>query len=335
MVPKGKIFSGMRPTGRLHIGHLSVLQNWIRLQQDYDCVFSIVDWHALTTSFEDVQAMQTNIREIALDWLSAGLDPEISPISVQSQVKEHAELHLLFSMMTPVSWLERCPTYKDQLQQFGLKGKEINMYGFLGYPMLMTADILLYLADHVPVGQDQLPHIEISREVARRFNFLYQVELFPEPQAILSEVPLLPGIDGLKMSKSYGNDIALSASAAELKEKVRLMVTDPARVRKTDPGNPEVCIVHTYHKIYSTAEEVAEIEEGCRNATIGCVACKQALAAKLENMLGPIRERREALLAHPGRIDEILAEGSRQARQKAAVTMNLTREAMGVRGVLD
>ncbi|MDD2420920.1 MAG: tryptophan--tRNA ligase [Heliobacteriaceae bacterium] len=331
---KGKIFSGMRPTGRLHIGHLSVLQNWIRLQQEYDCVFGIVDWHALTTSFEDVQALPANIRENALDWLSAGLDPEKSPIMVQSQVKEHAELHLLFSMMTPVSWLERCPTYKEQLHQFGIQGKEINMYGFLGYPLLMAADILVYLADYVPVGQDQLPHIEICREVARRFNFLYQVDLFPEPQALLSQVPLLPGVDNRKMSKSYGNDIPLAATTAEIQEKVRMMITDPARVRKTDPGHPEVCVVHTYQQIYNQAE-VADIEERCRTAGMGCVACKKRLAAKLEELLAPIRERREQLLARPGQVEEILAAGSRQARVRAEATLGQVREAMRVKGVLD
>ncbi|MBC9783094.1 tryptophan--tRNA ligase [Heliobacterium chlorum] len=331
---KGKIFSGMRPTGRLHIGHLSVLENWVRLQEEYDCVFGVVDWHALTTSFEDVQSLQQRIREIALDWLSAGLDPEECDIMVQSQVKEHAELHLLFSMMTPVSWLERCPTYKDQIQQFGLQGKEINMYGFLGYPLLMSADILLYLATHVPVGQDQIPHVEISREVARRFNFMYQKEVFPEPQVLLSEVPLLPGVDNRKMSKSYGNDISLTASPEEIKEKVRLMITDPGRVRKTDLGNPDVCVVHTYHKIYNDVE-VEGIASDCRKAGIGCVACKQRLAAKLEAVLGPIRERRDQLLAKPGIVDEVLAEGSRKARARAAETMGLVREAMGVKGVLD
>ncbi|WP_407929506.1 tryptophan--tRNA ligase [Heliomicrobium undosum] len=331
---KGKIFSGMRPTGQLHIGHLSVIENWIRLQDEYDCVFGVVDWHALTTSFDDVQALQRRIRDIALDWLSAGLDPEKSPIMVQSQVKEHAELHLLFSMMTPLSWLERVPTYKDQIQQFGAQGKDISMYGFLGYPLLQAADILIYKATHVPVGQDQIPHIELSREVARRFNHLYQTEVFPEPQVLLSEVPLLPGIDNRKMSKSYGNDISLSASPEEIKEKVRLMVTDPGRVRKTDLGNPDVCVVHTYHKIYNDVE-VCDIGDQCRKAGIGCVACKQRLAAKLEAVLGPIRERRADLLAKPGRVDEILAEGCLQARAKAADTMEQVREAMGVLGVMD
>ncbi|MZP41671.1 tryptophan--tRNA ligase [Heliobacterium gestii] len=324
----------MRPTGRLHIGHLSVIENWIRLQEDYDCVFGIVDWHALTTSFDEVEALQQRIREIALDWLSAGLDPEKSPIMVQSQVKEHAELHLLFSMMTPLSWLERVPTYKDQLQQFGAKGKDISMYGFLGYPLLMAADILIYRATHVPVGLDQVPHIELAREVARRFNHLYQTEIFPEPKDILSEVPMLPGIDNRKMSKSYGNDIPLSASAEEIKEKVRLMVTDPGRVRKTDLGNPDVCVVHVYHKIYNNGE-VADIGDQCRKAGIGCVACKQRLAAKLEAILGPIRERRATLLDKPNRVDEILADGCLQARAKTAETMELVREAMGVRGVMD
>ncbi|MDX9871917.1 MAG: tryptophan--tRNA ligase, partial [Clostridia bacterium] len=233
---KGVVFSGMRPTGRLHIGHWSVLENWVKLQEEYRCYFGIVDWHALTTSFENTSELQDNIRMMLLDWLAVGLDPEKSRIFVQSMVKEHAELHLLFSMIIPVSWLERVPTYKDQIQQLGLQGKDIATYGFLGYPVLMAADILVYRGDTVPVGEDQLVHLELSRELARRFNHLYQTDLFPEPQAMLAKVALLPGVDGRKMSKSYNNDIPIGATTQEITEKVQMMVTDPARIMKSDPG---------------------------------------------------------------------------------------------------
>ncbi|MDW7674292.1 MAG: tryptophan--tRNA ligase, partial [Bacillota bacterium] len=243
---KGRILSGMRPTGKLHIGHLSVLENWVQLQKDYECFFTIVDWHALTTSFDDTNEIRKNRREMALDWLSAGIDYEKSVIFIQSDVKEHAELMLLFSMITPISWLERCPTYKDQVQQLGNQGKDINTYGFLGYPLLQAADILVYRADTVPVGEDQLPHLEMTREVARRFNFMFQNNLFPEPQAKLAKVSMLPGLDGRKMSKSYGNVIDLGMADTDLETQVRKMVTDPNRVKKNDPGDPKVCIVNTY-----------------------------------------------------------------------------------------
>ena len=263
MMSKGRIFSGMRPTGRLHIGHLSVLENWVLLQKDYDCVYGIVDWHALTTAYENPEEIRYNTREMLLDWLSAGLDPEKSIIMVQSHVKQHAELHLLLSMMTPLSWLERVPTYKDQIQQLGKEGKDLSTYGFLGYPLLMTADILVYKADTVPVGEDQLPHLELSREIARRFNYMYKKEIFPEPQAKLSKIPLLPGVDKRKMSKSYNNDIPIASNKEEIETKVRMMITDPGRVKKDDPGNPEVCVVYTYHKIYNPSE-VEEIGQSCR-----------------------------------------------------------------------
>lgn len=324
---KGTIFSGMRPTGRLHVGHLSVLENWVKLQNEYECYFGIVDWHAMTTSFEETESFQDNIREMAIDWLSVGLDPEKSAIFIQSHVKEHAELHLAFSMITPISWLERVPAYKDQIQQLGLQGKDINTYGFLGYPLLMAADILIYKADTVPVGVDQLPHLELAREVARRFNFMYNTDLFPEPQAKLAEVTLLPGVDGRKMSKSYKNYLSIAASSEEIKQAVNAMITDPARVRKTDPGNPEVCVVHTYQKLYNLAE-VEEIHTGCRQASMGCVACKQRLAASIEKSLAPYRDRRAALEAKPQLVDEILHEGARKAQVTAKATMQEVKEAI-------
>lgn len=326
---KGIIFSGMRPTGKLHIGHLSVLENWVRLQAEYECYYGIVDWHALTTSFDNTSALQDNIWNMALDWLAVGLDPTQSAIFVQSQVKEHAELHLLFSMLTPLSWLERVPTYKDQIQQLGKQGKDISTYGFLGYPLLMAADILVYRSNVVPVGEDQLPHIEFCRELARRFNFMYKADLFPEPQALLSKIAWLPGVDGRKMSKSYHNEIAIDASEEEIWEKVRQMVTDPQRIHKTDPGHPEVCIVHTYQKIYNPVE-INELTVSCQEGKIGCVACKKQLAEKINEVLMPIREKRRQLADNPQAVKEILAAGAEKARKKAGETMKLVREVMNV-----
>ncbi len=326
---KGIIFSGMRPTGKLHLGHLSVLENWVKLQQEYQCYYGIVNWHALTTGFEDTAELKENIKEMALDWLSVGLDPEQSSIFVQSEVKEHGELQLLLSMITPLSWLERVPTYKEQIQQFGQAGKDISTYGFLGYPVLMAADILVYQATTVPVGEDQLPHLELTREIARRFNNIYQSNIMTEPQAILAKVKLLPGIDNRKMSKSYGNDIALSASTQEIQDKVAQMVTDPARIRKTDLGHPEICTVHTYHSFYNE-QEVPDICEQCKGGKIGCVACKKQLARKLDQFIAPIREKRAQLTAAPGMVDEILMNGAKKAREKASQTMKLVREAMRI-----
>lgn len=288
---KGTILSGMRPTGRLHIGHLSVLENWARLQNDYKCYFMVADLHSLTTKFDDTENLPLDTRQMVLDWLGAGIDPVKSAIFVQSSVKEHAELNLYFGMNTPLSWLERCPTYKDQVVQFGKQGKDISTYGFLGYPLLQAADILLYLADTVPVGEDQVPHIELTREVARRFNFLYKTDLFPEPKALLGKFPLVPGVDGRKMSKSYGNDIAISADTNEVQKRVNAMITDPARIKKDDPGHPEVCIVHNYQEIYNN-DLLAYVQKACRSAERGCVDCKKELLAIVEEMLNPIRERR-------------------------------------------
>ncbi|MCG9968850.1 tryptophan--tRNA ligase [Pelotomaculum terephthalicicum JT] len=321
---KGIIVSGMRPTGKLHLGHLYVLENWVRLQKEYDCHYFVADWHALSTSFEDNSSMRDNTREMVTDWLAAGMDPEKSVIFVQSDIMEHAELHLIFSMITPLSWLERVPTFKDQVQQLKEQGKDINTYGFLGYPLLQAADILLYKADAVPVGEDQLPHLELCREVARRFNYLYR-PVFPEPQGLVARVPLLPGIDGRKMSKSYHNDIVIGAEPDVLKERVNAMITDPARIRKTDPGHPEVCIVHEYHNIYAS-DKLAGLEEECRGGKIGCVACKKMLAASIEEVMAPVRERRADILKRPGYIDDILAEGARKAKAKSAETMKEVRE---------
>ncbi len=325
MQKKGVILSGMRPTGRLQLGNLlGALDNWVKLQDEYQCYFSVVDWHALTTDYEDPKRIRSNVQEMVVDWLSAGLDPEKCIIFKQSEVKEHAELHLLLAMLTPLSWLERCPTYKDQLIQ--LKEKNIATYGFLGYPLLQAADILIYKANAVPVGEDQAPHIELTREIARRFNHLYR-EVFPEPKTLLNVVKLLPGIDGRKMSKSYGNTIYMSASPEEIRDKVKLMITDPQRIRKDDPGDPEVCTVYAFHKIFNVAG-TEEIEEVCRKGAIGCVQCKKMLAEKKVEQLLPIYEKRQELLKKPQYVQEILDEGRVKAGQKARETMEEVREAM-------
>lgn len=321
-----RIFSGMRPTGSLHMGHLSVLQNWESLQDKYECFYGIVDWHALTTAYEDKLNLRDLSKEIALDWLSVGIDPQRSAIFVQSQVIEHAELHLLFSMFTPISWLERVPTYKDQIQQLGESGKDLHTYGFLGYPLLQAADILVYKAKAVPVGEDQIPHIELCREVGRRFNHLYG-SVFPEPQALIGKVPLLPGVDGRKMSKSYNNAISLTASVQEIDTRVRQMITDPQRIRKDDPGHPDVCVVSKFHKVYSP--DVQRIEEECTAGQIGCVACKKYLAENINKVLSPYRERRK-LWSEEGKVEKVLSEGAEKAREVASATMKEVREAMGI-----
>jgi len=322
---KKRILSGMRPTGRFHLGnYFGALENWVRLQDDYECFFAVVDWHALTTGYENTAELRANIREMVIDWVSAGLDPEKSVIFVQSQVKEHAELHLLLSMVTPLSWLERVPTYKEQLRE--LEGREINTYGFLGYPVLQAADILIYKAEVVPVGEDQLPHIELTREIARRFNHFYG-PVFPEPQALLGKAAVLPGLDGRKMSKSYGNHIMLAASPAEVEEKVKLMVTDPARIRKKDPGHPEVCNVFTFHRLFNPAGW-SEVEVQCRAGEIGCVECKRQLARFVDNFLAPIRAKREELEKHPDLVEDIIREGNKKAQEVAARTMAEVRDAM-------
>lgn len=319
MNKKLRVFSGMRPTGKLHLGHvLGALQNWVPMQDEYQCIFGIVDWHALTTEYENVGDIAENVIDVAVDWLAYGIDPEKSTLMIQSLVPEHAELHLLFSMLIPIPWLERVPTYKEQQKQ--LQGKDLSTYGFLGYPLLQAADILVYKSDAVPVGEDQLSHIELTREVARRFNFFFG-DVFPEPQSVLTPVPRLPGLDGRKMSKSYGNSIMLCDSPQEVKAKILKMITDPARVRRHDPGNPDICPVYTYHQIFSPKEQLGELAEGCRHAGIGCTDCKKVLLQSLAIFLTPIYERRKEWDTKRDQVLEILREGSRKAQQTAAGTM--------------
>jgi tryptophanyl-tRNA synthetase len=390
-----RVLSGMRPTGPLHLGHyFGALANWIRLQETYDCYFFIADWHALTTHYaEDTRLVPKNSLEIAKDWLASGLDPAKCTLFVQSAVVEHAELNLLLSMVTPLEWLERVPTYREQIAQ--LKDKDLSTYGFLGYPLLQTADIVMYDADCVPVGEDQVPHIELAREIVRRMNFLFGLrvkqELFSggpeaekdrgkilgalpakqirwsaenggepellaavrevgienfferigrarnyfryapvlkEPQPLLTETPRLPGTDGRRMAKSYGNAIWLGESAESLHRKIRGMMTDPQRVHRSDPGRPEICPVFAYHKLFSTPEVIAWSEQGCRSAGIGCVECKEALVSGVRQFLEPIQARRRALDADPECVEKILKDGSSRARQVARRTMRRVREAI-------
>jgi tryptophanyl-tRNA synthetase len=297
------------------------------MQDEFECFFAIVDWHALTTHYGEAAGLRGSIREVALDWLAAGLDPERCTLFVQSQVKEHAELHLLLSMLVPLPWLERVPTYKEQQQQ--MAGRDLSTYGFLGYPVLQAADILVYNADLVPVGEDQLSHIELTREIARRFNHFYG-PVFTEPQARTTAAPRLPGTDGRKMSKSYGNAIALAEPAAEVRPKVLTMITDPARKRRSDPGNPDVCPVFDLHKAFSKPGEIATVDRECRTAGIGCVDCKTILLSNLEERMEPHRQRRAMLERHVSRVDEVLAEGARRARDAAGSTMQRVRAAVGL-----
>lgn len=327
MTTKKIMLSGMRPSGFLHLGnYLGALQNWIQLQDEYKCYFFIADWHALTTDYENPGDIKGSIKEIVLDWLSAGLDPDRAVIFRQSDVKEHAELYLLFSMLTPISWLERCPTFKELLRQ--LEGRELHTHGFLGYPLLQAADILIYKADAVPVGEDQAPHVELTREVARRFNHIYH-PVFPEPETKLNVYPLIPGTDGRKMSKSYDNYIRLSEEPDEISRKVRMMLTDPGRVRKNDPGNPEVCTVRTFHRAFNT-EDISGIDDACRRAEVGCVECKNNLAQKLTQYLLPVYEKRQELKGWPAYLEEVLEHGAQNARRAARATLDEVREAMGL-----
>jgi tryptophanyl-tRNA synthetase len=322
------IVSGMRPTGRLHLGHFhGVLKNWVRLQENFRCYFFVADWHALTTEYAAPEGIGQNTIETVIDWLSVGLNPKRSIIFRQSQVKEHAELHLLYSMITPVPWLERNPTYKEQIKE--LSAKDLSTYGFLGYPVLQAADITIYRANKVPVGLDQAPHVELTREIVRRFNQLYR-PIFPEPEALLTEEQKLPGLDGRKMSKSYGNAVLLSDDPKDIDQKMSRMMTDPARVKRTDPGEPEKCPAFQFHKIYSTAEEIEEVSKGCRTAGIGCLDCKKIMIRHVVDELAPIREARAALQRKPQAVDEILAGGNRAAKTVAADTMAEVREAVGL-----
>ena len=356
----------MRPTGKLHIGHyVGALQNWTRLQNDYECFFFAADWHALTTDYADTSRVKNNIFEMVFDWLAAGLDPEKATIFIQSHVPQHAELHLLLSMMTPLGWLERVPTYKDQKEQ--LKEKDLNTYGFLGYPLLQSADILIYKAWGVPVGEDQVAHVEITREIARRFNQFYsprdrdiesymptdaapnagktfgdnplltqiweremRFKILPEPQPLLTPARKLLGTDGRKMSKSYGNSILMSDPEAEVRKKLKTMVTDPARKRRTDKGDPEKCPVGDLHQIFSSPETRARVHEGCTTAGIGCIECKSWVADNIVAKLNPIQERRRHYENNPKLAWDILEAGSARARKAADQTLAEVREAMGM-----
>ncbi|MBC2694252.1 MAG: tryptophan--tRNA ligase [Desulfobacteraceae bacterium] len=316
---KKRILSGMRPTGPLHLGNLhGALLNWIELQEQYDCFFFIADWHALTSDYEDTSSISANVRNMMIDWLSVGLSPEKCTLFVQSHIKEHAELFLILSMITPVPWLERNPTYKDQIVQ--LSNKDLSTFGFLGYPVLQAADIIIYKAFGVPVGVDQVPHVEITREIARRFNYLYG-KVFPEPEAILTKTPKILGLDRRKMSKSYDNAIYLFEKPDDISSKVSRMITDPQRARKNDPGNPEVCNVYEFHKLYSKKETVDTVNKECRIAGIGCVECKKMMAKNLFKALEPIRGKREYYEGKPELLDEIIAAGSNKARKIALQTM--------------
>lgn len=367
----------MRPTGKLHLGnYVGALQNWVGMQDQYECFFCVVDWHALTTDYADTSQVKENLIEVMLDWLAAGLDPERCTMFIQSHVPQHAELHLLFSMITPLGWLERVPTYKEQRDN--ISDKDLSTYGFLGYPVLQAADILIYKGDFVPVGEDQVPHVELTREIARRFNAFYPlgkiwvtdtdtahltqqqrehlikdgrqilpdqswvfheaelhpkyngVFVFPEPQPLLTPTPKLPGTDGRKMSKSYGNTIMLTDPEPAVRQKLKTMVTDPARVRRTDPGNPDVCPVGDLHKIFSDRTTMAKVNEGCRSAGIGCIECKGWAADALVTILNPMQDRRKKYEDNPRLAWDILETGSAKARTVADATMAEVRDAMGM-----
>jgi tryptophanyl-tRNA synthetase len=325
---KDRVLSGMQSSGRLHIGNLvGALSNWVRLQDTYDCYYFVADWHSLTTGYADPSTIQESTRDLLVNFLAAGLDPDKCTIFIQSRILEHAELHLLLSMITPLGWLERVPTYKEKQQE--LNERDLATYGFLGYPLLQTADIIIYRAKYVPVGIDQVPHLEISREIARRFNFMYK-EVFPEPDALLTEFPKVVGIDGRKMSKSYDNAVYLSDKPEVVEQKLRTMVTDPARVRKTDQGNPELSPVFQLHKIFSSTEEQEEITSGCKSAGIGCIDCKKILIRNVFRVLEPIWERRSKLLSNPDLLNDIAKKGTEKAKKTTQETMELVRKAMGL-----
>ncbi|MFZ0685717.1 MAG: tryptophan--tRNA ligase [Terriglobales bacterium] len=351
---KKRVLSGMRPTGKLHLGnYVGALENWVRMQDQYDCFFFIADWHALTSDYAETSNLQENVHDAMLDWLAAGLDPAKCTMFIQSHVPTHAELHLLLSMITPLGWLERVPTYKEQKEN--IKGKDLDTYGFLGYPVLQSADILIYKADVVPVGEDQVAHVELTREIARRFNQFYprhdlgmgipqpiagdpetdearlrRFFVFPEPQALLTPSPRLPGTDGRKMSKSYGNALFLTDPEPVVRQKLKTMVTDPRRVRRSDVGDPDVCPVGDLHKIFSSKETMAKVYEGCRSAGIGCIECKSWAADALVQILNPMQERRKKYEDNPSMAWDILEAGSVRARQVADATMSDVRQSMGL-----
>ena len=326
--PRPRILSGMRPTGKLHLGNLvGALQNWIALQDQYESYHFVADWHMLTTDYADTSDLQSNILEMVTDWLAVGLDPAKAVFFIQSRLPEHAELQLLFSMVTPLGWLERVPSYKEQLAN--IKDRDLTTYGFLGYPVLQAADILMYKADAVPVGEDQIPHVELTREIARRFDNFYG-PVFPEPRVLLTPTPRLPGTDGRKMSKSYNNAIFLSDPPETVSKKLATMITDPARKRRTDKGDPDKCPVFDLHKVYSTKEIITRVNSECRTAEIGCLDCKALVAEPINELLAPIQQRRKPFEQNPQRVWDILEEGTEKARKVAQVTMCEVRAAMNL-----
>jgi len=322
------VLSGLRPTGRIHLGnYFGAIKNWVELQDRYPCFIFVADWHALTSDYADTSRIRQVSFDATADLLAAGIDPQRSVLFLQSEVKEHAELHLLLSMVTPLPWLERVPTFKDQQEQ--LQEKDLNTYGFLGYPLLQTADIIVYRADFVPVGEDQASHLELSREIVRRFNNFYG-PVFPEPQALFTPTPKVPGLDGRKMSKSYGNTIPLTASADEIRQLVSTMFTDPNRVRRSDPGNPDICNLFQFHKIFSDEATIARVDHECRTAQIGCVQDKKLLADIMIEKLQAIRARREEIDRDPSIVWDTLRDGNRKARERAGETLDLVRKAMKI-----
>jgi tryptophanyl-tRNA synthetase len=319
----------MQPSGLMHLGnHLGALENWKSLQDQYECYFFVADWHALSTNYADTSRIREFSRELLIDWLAAGIDPKRSTLFIQSRIPEHAVLHLLLSMMTPISWLERNPTYKEKQEE--IREKDLSTYGFLGYPVLQAADILLYKPDFVPVGKDQLPHLELTRELARRFNDIYKTQVFPEPKEHLTKFPKVMGTDGRKMSKSYGNTINLSDAEPVVRQKLKTMVTDPARVRRNDPGNPDICPVYDFHKIYSPQSTQDQINKDCRTATIGCIDCKKLVADRIVERMTPVWDARGRLSKDPAYLNDIMTEGSNRAGEVAKATLHDVNEAMKI-----
>ena len=323
-----RVLSGMQPSGLMHLGNLlGALENWKSLQAQYECYFFVADWHAMSTNYADTGRIKEFTQELLIDWLAAGIDPERATVFVQSSIPEHAILHLLFSMIVPIPWLERNPTYKEKQEE--IKEKDLSTYGFLGYPVLQAADILLYKPDIVPVGKDQLPHLELTREIGRRFNNLYS-PVFPEPKEHLTRFPKVMGTDGRKMSKSYGNTINLSDTEPVVRQKLKTMVTDPARVRRTDKGNPDVCPVFDFHKIYSSSDVVKQVDQDCRTAAIGCIDCKRQVADAMVERYRPMWDKRATILHHPEQTQEIVEEGRERASRVAQETMQEVKTAMKI-----
>lgn len=325
---KKRILSGMRPTGKLHLGHLAgALKNWVELQEKYECFYMAADYHAFMSEYADPSAMKENIIDNVADFIACGIDPERSVIFVQSHVPEHLELDMILSAITPLSWLERCPTYKEQLRE--VEGRDLATYGFLGYPVLQAADILIYKANAVPVGEDQLPHLELTREIARRFHHFYKKEIFPEPEAILTQTPRLLGVDNRKMSKSYNNAVNLSDPPEEVRRKIKSMITDPQRIKKDDPGHPDICNVYSYYRFFFPGKS-ANLSEECRSAKVGCVADKEKLADCIVELLKPIQERRKKILGDRKGLEALLVKGAKKAQAVARETLSEVRKAVGL-----